>query len=125
MYKGENLCLMLVHYVPRCILHRAFEYCFIVLNTSMAFCDIDDNDDDDEEKRKTKGRSIERKDLSFEAGSVVSDKNKRSLFRSPLPPHHSLGEGRANNGSSSCCVLMPFVCRQRHIRRSFKLAYCI
>jgi hypothetical protein len=39
---------MLAHYVPRCILHRVFEYCFIVLNAFMVFCDIIDDNDDEE-----------------------------------------------------------------------------
>ena len=60
----ENLCLMLVHYVRCCILHRLdFEYCFIVQNTLLTIYDS-------------------KKNWKLLLGPVMSDKNKRSQFRS-------------------------------------------
>ena len=67
--RSRNLCLMLVHYVALHITSRGSQYCFMDLNTCMAFCD-----ESGEEAHEIK---CSRRFVIF-AGSVMSDKNKRT-----------------------------------------------
>jgi hypothetical protein len=83
---------MMVHYVLRCILHReAFGYCFMVLNTFMAFLATNES----EGEKRAKQIKCNRRFKIF-VGSVMSDKNKGSFYFA--------GIGQ----QSPSCVLMPF-----------------
>lgn len=83
--EAGNLCLMLVHYVARCISSRDSEYCFMDLNTSKAF--------DDESEERAHEINCNRRFAIF-VGSVMSDKTKELLTLLATMPS---------------CVLMPSV----------------